>query len=671
MCCWFSKYSLLVITSSCLLYTSRAQTDVEWMNADPVLPVDEEYTQYNAYLIYHKVTYTFRAGTLIQQIHDRIKVNTYAGVEEVIRYRFSELTASKILALDARTIKRNGIVVDLNAHDIKRNFYESILYPDAKWRAQTISWAVPGLEPGDDFEIIYSGENLTGGIFSADIMPNTYLPCKMARIDISVGINLKATIRERNGAPKPMSTDFSTDNFSLVDRQWTFWNLKNTLGHNFSCPKSTYPYLELIVLPERTFGPVNFTAGSIPWDFYCKVLIEKYSEVYRQKNTHQSYLEDYLKKMSASKVYADSFEIFKAFYNHVMDTIVIRDLIPVEAESSQGYYLYKNFADEDELRRLIFKAMVILKLPIYYGVSREKLDGTIHEDFIPFHVLEEGFFAVPDKQGVMHVFFCGDKSGKYFADEVPAEFLNATALMARALDKNYSKIDVKKMVLTELDPTKNIRSTNARIRVLTEKLDCEISGTISLSGDFSTNYRAALSESFKPTTSQYFDYVRNGLHADTLIPVTQSTGFPYDTKYSLTSTGNTLIHPVAENMFSIRLSELVQPLVYSAFNELETAERPLSFLFPFTFSDFFTYYIEFPFNVSLVNADILAYSLEEEFGKKDLSITMVKPNIISVRSKLSITLGDISAEKYPDLKDFMLKKSIYNSDLLLLIQKEN
>ncbi|MEL6867992.1 MAG: DUF3857 domain-containing protein, partial [Bacteroidota bacterium] len=162
---WLKSLSLICGAFILIMLPLSAQKDYKWdKKVKPTPAISAEFKEADAVMIYNfeqRQTYFQDQGFYCRNIiKRRIKIQTQLGLERYARIILPKKRDMRMSILDARTIKKDGSIVDLDAkNDIK--VIELTSDDDLFDRSRYKVFSVPGVEVGDEIEVvcIHEGDN--------------------------------------------------------------------------------------------------------------------------------------------------------------------------------------------------------------------------------------------------------------------------------------------------------------------------------------------------------------------------------------------------------------------------------------------------------------------------------------------------------------------------------
>tara|TARA_B100000945_G_C20284354_1_gene550263 strand:- start:310 stop:957 length:648 start_codon:yes stop_codon:yes gene_type:complete len=211
------------------------------------------------------------------------------------------------------------------------------------------------------------------------------------------------------------------------------------------------------------------------------------------------------------------------------------------------------------------------------------------------------------------------------------------------------------MISSEVD-TKNKRAT-LRYRFETSGgMSTEMRSFFDMlsQNEEASNFYSALTE---------FEGIDNTLQIDSVTTRTQKLSKPFAYILSAEGTLNNAITFVNDSLISVSLDKLIQH--YQLENTSESSQ--LNYYLDYNYSDYFTFYLNFPSDIEVLGLENGNVNLKNELGEYLFEITKSKGNQLKLQSNYIILKNLILKEKLNELK--LLNEGVKNVKSKRLIVK--
>jgi hypothetical protein len=636
------KLSLFSICLFCSLFTIAQMEEYNWSTAAPLSELSDSLQEEDAVMLYRHlsiendvidiVSYKMKSTTSYTY---KIKVLSDYGIDEYSTIYLSENESSSITLLDARTIKKNGEIVDMNSNDIKIERH----IDEFDKKVKRLKFTVPGVEIGDEIEVIYRIErNYLDG--SGEIHLFSYLPILLSTFNLTFTKELGMEIKTYNGMGKPIEKKTNI----YMSYTWKMKNLPGLFMESDAIPTSQLPYVAFVIRNIKAFGKIHpYIANS--WES----LYEAYLSTYDNPNSVRSpELKSFiLKKTSEAKGVLKKFE---AIHKYIIENFEIIELDEKEKNKPLFYYVENKRIDDYNLFALYKVIFKTLDTDMYVGFARSKYSGKIDMKFVSLDFITDVFYVFKDENGYIRFIYPPTRNGTYLFDEVPVDLLGTKAVMVYKPSANSLKTTSMELDINAYPLNINTLNSVNRCNLSLSSENLEIKSKLSLKGALSTLYRFDIDKSITDsnTTESSIDLIGHDNTINYIRKTKNNEHYPYESSYIINYDSPISVSYLEDTIASLKLDNIINHTIVQS--ELE--KRVLDLHPETNYSDKIIYYIELdnknPF--TLLNKEQYNISYTSEVGEYSLKIVQVSPLAIQITSKYVIKKAEISKSYYIQLR---------------------
>lgn len=637
--------TLWIFTLICLFsFNSFAQRDYRWEKEyEPSPPIPTEFQQEDAVIIYNIEE---RQSRVINNrpftrdiIERRYKILTQKGLDEYTRFSVPRRRNMSIEILDARTLKKSGEIVDLEAKEIKELEYNE--EKDLTDKDKYLLFSVPGVEVGDEVEIIitYEGNTLRSG---GNVFMHQDLPTLKSEFQLYVD----EKIIVYNAAINEMS-DPSVE--KLIDHYRFTWRAENLPGlydSRNTIPGNTLPYFIYEFDYARFYGSLP---PPKPND-WRELILQITEDLDIKKNPKK--FDVIMKEILGDKVDASKVEQAAFLHNYFNESITLKDLSDNEKSGNIETYFNNKVADWSALVSMYDEAFKWLGVNYYFGTGRSKYLGPTLLSFPTGYQITDYFFAIEDENSGTHLYIPKETNKQWQADEIPSHLRNTRVYMLNMNDKKtFKQIDFQN---NRFNQNQMLYRGKADINLTEGRMTHVLQE--SANGEISTRYRdyvyaADKDEKLKEQTTKQWQKLIPEAEILRLELSKYPTKAPY--KYSVKSEVNTpgQISEIESGTYKIQFGNC---LTYSTL-PVKDRKRLLDYYPDYAFMEAYNYVLTFTGNTTLQNKENIDLKVDNEVGTFELTVNQVKPDMFNIKSRYVIKVNSISPEKMPLL--FELNKA--------------
>ncbi len=653
--------------------TSIAQLNLKehvWSKDEAKLQLPDSLKNYDAIIVHQrqdiKNYLDLSSGSVTNYItiKSRVKINTQKGLDDLSTISFYKNKYRKITKLDARTIKKDGSIVDLKSADIK---ILDIKTDKNRSNFEVIRFSVPGVQIGDELEYIYTLE--TNSLYtSADIFMHNSLPTMKAEFAYTTDNSLYTEFRMYNDMPDPVISR-SVNDAKFV---WTLTNLQG-LGderrHNLT---ETLPFIrfalrQVIINGMAQEGLARYGITKNDW----AEIYDNYTNTYKNVNFEDNYkgmnAYTYLKKL---KPMLDTMSIdskLSYFINYVNDSLKIVDDSDISETLPLSNYIYNKKINESNLHNFIRYFLKFYEIKYYVGFGRDRIDGNLDLQFATSSMITDIIYVFENENQDIHFIYPSNSVRKYQIDELPYHITGTDIVIVNRPSDNSLKSIVNKINVPMNPYNANARNRMSSVQVDLKSKKCNLKTKESLLGDFSTTFKTPIyrsledekkNESFKSNYS-----ISDNVNIDTFAIDNYKKIYPYN--LNLIYQGDILldIQEVEKGVYSIPLLGLIDHFKFNT----DDADITLNYYCPFKYIDNQKIYLQFSQPVEILTNDVEKLWVIDEVGNYILNFSKVNDKMILVESKLDIRKDKLNPNQYKTLN--RINESVKNSNQSRLLVK--
>ena len=617
-----------------------AQKDYKWDTPEPSPTIPEEFKDADAVMIYDKeIRDTYLDNNRFfsrNTIKRRIKIQTEIGLEKYGRIIIPKKSGMDFVMLDARTIKKDGTVVELDAKtEIKA--IELTDEEDYLDRSRYNIFSIPGIAIGDEVEIvsIQEGYTIERG---ATVVLHNFIPIMQRSFSVEAhhkGLGVMAT--NRNGMEKPKIKK----NLTSMALTWRGENLSGLYEERGNISTRSLPHFIYELNLDRLYqdsAPPNIKT----WNDLLHYINDSYFKVRIRKNRKFKEVFDSILSTAKGDTKLDK---VTAIQNYMNDVKMIT--IP-DKEASQGveYFLEEKKADFSTLMKMYKSLFEELGMDYQIAAGRSKHIGSIDLTFPTYLQITDFLFLLPDENGNSILLPTKSSKEAYNIDEVPTELYDTKIYMISPKDK-------------ALFQSAHLKGPGYKNSTYQQKYEVKVSfaeGKLqyhaeeTFSGAVSTDYRNhhyALmeNESMEEYLNEYMEDF-GVASVDTFSLSEQSIQAPYSYTLFYDFTTTNQVSELEEKVYKIDLANLLSHALQNA-----SPNRLLDYYPPYGYTDGFVYAFQFDQAVKLSNKENIDRKVKNSIGSFSLSVDQVNPTTILLRSKYVIEKGRIPVGSIQQLID--------------------
>ena len=643
----------------CCIILCSAQRDFKWdKKLVPSPPIPDSLTKEDAVMIYshttRKTLISYNSFFTRNIIRQRIKILTKSGLDEFGKVCIPKIDYLRLKKLDARTIKTNGSIVDLRAKEIKSiQIDEGDVYDQKDY----LIFAVPGLEVGDEFEMIciYEGEAVQEG---GNIFLHHAIPVLESTLTLEVDKDIVVLSKGFNDMPDPEVKQ----KLGTISFKWTLKNLEGVFDQRASIFGTILPFFIYELYFNRFYE--NNSIISKSWVGLIQSIAKRN---FKYKIRKREKFDQLMESIFLDKAINSALDSIKVFHQYINDEFTISPLNRKEESKGLSYFLENKKADQYVLLQIYIAFFEHYNIPFYLATARTKYGGEIELTFPTKIQITHYLFAFNDGQGNHHVCLPKTNNKYYSFNEMPLSLEGTVFYMLDMQDKST----LKKIRLASSPHQNNVilRKINTNVSLSASLIE-QVEET-TFSGIPSTIYR-----------SHYYDYLRAGQlynfvgfqlnqrQPDAFLFDAKLSSYPTKPPFTFTlSQAYTLKHQIEqieEDVYKISLKDWFSHHI----KPINVKKRLLDYYPNYAGIDAFQYTLEFEKDIQLINeSEQLAINIEYEIGSYTLVIRQIGNKSIQISSKYVITAHHIPVDKVGHLEGInQAVKQANGSDIYIKVK---
>jgi len=588
--------------------------------------------------------YTGYSGLLSYKLHKRVRILTKKGLSQYSFVSIPNNKYSEIVLLDARTIKPDGTIQELEVEDIKEVDISTTSSSLGLYGVAQKRFAIPGVEVGDEIEIVYKVK-LHNLLLVEDFYLHSELPILHSKLTIRLRSGLYPHLYYFNGA---VHAETKIDG-NFVKYSWESNNLPGYNNTKNARISSELPFVRLVLKEVKyRVETIESTITIMPdsWETVFDIINSSFRKE-EVRNNRSHYIKAKIKEIKQKNPEASKFDTFYTFFRYVNDSVEVRTLKEWEENNMPGYYLFKGFINHEKLYNLYIKAFKIIDLDYNLVLAVDKHEAQIDTTIINPFGFSEYLFQIHDGDK-SYLLYPSTKRRKYEFDEIPASIEGTKALIL-IKGKNSSKVSF--VVLPQGTSNDNFINRRCKLNIKSDTTLVESTFGYTLSGAMSTKYRNAIDRNIDKFKTDSIDILKSVLIAksdeiefkvDTIIMDDFSVLYPFKYKFTALGSYNDILTNIADSTYTLSLSVLLKHNILHYSNN----NRLLDYIPDYPYTDMFSYFIVFDKQVKMLNGDALLYNIENKVGKYQLNIKAINNTMLLITSKYQINLNYITKEDY-------------------------
>lgn len=590
---------------------------------------------------------TSYSGLIVYKVHKRFRILTKNGLDEYSFVNIEDFKNADIISLDARTIKPDGTIHELESEDILE---VDITTGSGMMKGGSVKkrFAIPGVEIGDEIEVIYEVEG-HGMFLVEDFYFHSNIPVLSSNLTLKLRSGIYPQLYYYNGAI--LGKDTVEGNYAVYT--WNIENLPGFINTANSRKSGELPFVRLVTKEIKIkINTIEQTIPIIPdsWDDVFNSIESSYLDK-GIRNNRAGYVKTFLKELEHSNPDASNFELFYKFYCYVQDSVEVRNLKEWERSYKSGYYLNKRFIDHKGLYKLYIKALKILDVDYNLCLATKKTNPQIDTSIVNPYYFSNYLLLIHNDDKSFYL-YPSTNYRKYVIDEIPVSVEGTRALVVPNKEKDEK---IRLINLPQGTYKDNFISRRCQLSFIKDSTLTSVKFSCALSGAASTRYRSRIENNLLTYKKDSIDILKNvfpyksdienKLNIDTIVKGKFTPYFPFKYKFNVVGNYENLLTQLDDSTYTISMYSLIEHNIL-AYSE---RERLLDYIPYFPISDTYSYYLMFDEPVEILNKDALSFNLENNVGSYEMKVESVNENMLMVTSKYMIKTNYITKDDYPQL----------------------
>jgi len=590
-------------------------------------------------------------------VMQKVKILTQKGLDEYSKVFVNIYPKERIKVIDARTIKANGKVVNLKSKDIKRLDFKSRFYQDSRF--QQLRFSIPGVEIGDEVEIIYTvktGVLRRGG----DIIMHSYLPCMSASLTYGSSKAFVHEFKMYNKMPK-FENHSSQTNTTLV---WRMSNLESLGDQYRAIYTNKIPYVRYVIRGYSD-GYSSIDLSTNNWDNIYKKYKDYYSDPLFINGT--KYIKGFIQRFKDEEPNASNAKVFMNIHQYIYDNIEVKILENGEDRRNLRYYMENKKINNYNLYMLYEQLFKYLEIKRYICFGRDKYAGVLDRNFVAPHIIKYDFFSF--KEGnKFHFVYPSYSNKRYLLGELPISLKGTNIMMIADGEKGSIFNDSKELKVPMSSSENNFKFKKLNIKVdnLSDSL-FESTSSMVLSGIYSTMYREGHSDKISENDFRFYSSFisENELNIDSLTITEAKKFFPYDYKLISKQQYPLEFFKIDDQLYNLNLSQLFSVADLYA----SEGKRFLKYHTRYMYNDVTTVQLNFVQSVKMENLEGLRELFKEnKFGSVSLNVAQKDEKTIVINISYKIKKEILEPEEFKLLRELNTTlEDILNQQLTLSV----
>lgn len=627
----------------------------EQFKNEEAVAVYQEYTISNMYDFSNKIPFFSFAS-----IRQRIRIQSKEALDDIATFSIWKFPNTTPVTIDARTIKKSGETIESNRESIKElKTYDNVR---RQYRSQ-YRVTIPGVEVGDDVEIIYSvrKDYLT---YSEDIFLAGDYPILKSKFTLNTQLGIITDVYNHNGMPE-MRNNNTPEKTIMV---WEMSNLLPLKHQHYCITDNELPFIRMhikeISLPSMSYPyPVGMQSWNEMYDWVT-------SDVYN-RNAKDRGMQKYIASLKPELDKLGTVDKVAYFVNRInKDFDIVRELD--EKDRNLSFMEQFEIKKTDNSNLVLFYKYLFhyLNIPASMVLGKSKYRGSLQPGEITSTQITDVLFMFKNEKG-SSVYICpSDADTRYNIDEIPYQLENTRVVLldSKSPDEG-NKAVVSYASIGRIPDTQNQRSINCHYTIGKDG-NAMVETKASYTGMPSTYLRKGWSEAIKSyDTKEIMNWLEEtdsiAFKLDTLIQEESSTTFPFNFNYMLKNKIIDAVSEAGDGVSSAKVKVTPSHFLFSYSDKKRTTKA----FYPFAYTDNISVFIEFPQPSTILNENDFKKNKSNELGIYEQKLERVSPTVYKLTSTYKCTNPVMSADKFnqfAELNDF-----VKQNDELNILYKAN
>ena len=592
----------------------------------------------------------------VEVVYQRIKILTQKGAEDYSRIYIPKSTVGKIANISAKTIKPDGTILTLKKEDIKE--VESVNNGLYSWKQQHYRFSVPGVEAGDELEIVYVISKPGDLTRSGDYFFSTHLPTLQSSLKLIFSNSIVVSVKNYNGLKAP-EHHIQGGSYQFEYARYDLAALRD-IDHAILYNEMPYCKYQILSVSTPFSGPTDAikVAASNWTDFSQGFIIHRNQE--EVKETKARFLKQFVLKYYPVGSRSPH-EAFRKMIRVIADSMTLENTSS-KPEYTSGYYLFRRSIPPSALNRIYTDLLDELGINYYYCFGASKSRGKIDTTLVSIDDFSSLFFAYHDEKDSLRYLFPENNLLQLTSEEINPYHFGSFMLLISVKDPGKHMFGK----LPDFPSSFNVKKRKNRVHVDFDANLLRYEALTTKPGAFSYFERAHTNRFSKDSlNSDVIAYFKNELKNFT-IDTSYYTGpdslFPYKYCFNYRGHQKNRLLKVADSLWSIDLSEWIDHSVLPVYS----TDRFVDYYPDFRYQEQFNYFYVFKTPVEVQNPGSLAGGLTNEFGSYQFSINQISDTIVQVQSVYKILKDRLPGYEFSKLKQLNDQWSLYKNAAFLV-----
>ena len=565
----------------------------------------------------------YSGGKTTITVNQRFKILTNEGKRFCDKFSLQKPDQSKIVELDAITIKPNGDIVHFETSDLKQ-ISQQLKTSNAVVKRKEYKVAIPNVTIGDEVELRYQ-LSLPYLVTAQDHYFNTDFHSIKSTITLSFENPFLPDIRTFNGLDAPQKNT----TFNYTDYTWTVNNVPAQHNNLYSIPAFSEPYvsysIRYIKRPDESVHPIVKNQWGDLYEDIHKYLALKNLTLKDKKNIDAFLATIKLQQKSDSKTI-----LLKALTDTLNTFEIVHEaFLPKDHTASN--MINDGKASNIFLYGIYMRAFENYHIPFFIGLMRNKYEGLLYPDYVSLNHITDFLLVIPNTTKEFVYIYPSTSSKTYKINEYPFQFEHTNVVLIdksciNNLHPTFEYINLPASTLSD-----NFSLHRYQITIDLKDSVHTIAGQSKLSGNL-VHHNIKNDSAFLQQLPMHFSSFSNLVKQET------ATNFPYKVTYKVNGNCKLNTQIVNDSIFTIDIKSILT----HQYPELPMeSNRDLDYFGQYPYSTSYQYAIQFPFDVKLLTP--ITFTDINDF---QYIVKQQAPHLIYVNSLYTFGTSFISVNDY-------------------------
>ncbi|WP_020529799.1 DUF3857 domain-containing protein [Flexithrix dorotheae] len=587
-------------------------------------------------------------------IQNKLVINNRPGVEEYAFLNLKSQVADRLLSLKVKTLKADGTMVELDSNLV----FEQL--SQRQDHVEIINYPIPGVEPGDTIETIYSySEGLDYDELQDFVNLYSDIPSVNTEFTIRTPPNLMVRYKSYNGFPEPQVLS----NDTLVYCLFKMEQVDGVSENEYTCLPCELPYIY--------YSVENRGSELRTWKDVYNQEFNVFTQPFRIDYENSSYYKKWKRRVIGEAKDSSKYYQLSLLLADIYKNIEIEQPYSEEMFKTTGYFLKEMRFDPISIKRLYRQLLEDLEIDFWAVFARSKRLGRIDPFYIRKGEYDHIFFAFESENGSLQLLYPHKIAFKYQVNEIPTSLYNVEAVIAKPFltekIKNKDKFINMDLEMAEVDSviTRVIKlhGMHPKFNYLKQAFYCDVDidqqetsfkSNFSVAGGLSTDIRSfnGLLDKDKELHDFYetiaeFEGDESSLSIDSITSIELKNYRPF--VYSMNGQGSisNSISFINDSIVSVTFDDLIQHSQIAS----EKDSTNLNFYLDYTYTDFCIFILKFPCDIEIINNERNKWEIKNKLGQYIFNLQHVSDNQMIIQSNYKIIKDIVAKTEYKQLKE--------------------